>query len=188
MQHLSLIHIFKKETSETVQLGSFTTVVDATSCDIYMSSFGEFYENQIDTASCIVLSRTDEMTDEEIHDVVAMLRSHNDSATIITTPWDKLTGVQMQEAIEQTQTLALELAALQHEEAHHHHHHDHDHEHDHAHEHHHDHDHEDHNEECGCHHDHDHDHNDDCGCHHPHDHDEHDHDEDCCHHPHHRCV
>ena len=177
-----VIAAVKKETSETVQLGSFTTVVDATSCDIYMSSFGEFYENQIDTASCIVLSRTDEMTDEEIRDVVAMLRSHNDSATIITTPWDKLTGVQMQEAIEQTQTLALELAALQHEEAHHHHHH---HEHEHAHEHHHDHDHEDHNEACGCHHDHDHDHDDDCGCHHPHDHDEHDHDGDCCHHPHH---
>ena len=151
-----VIAAVKKETSETVQLGSFTTVVDATSCDIYMSSFGEFYENQIDTASCIVLSRTDEMTDEEIHDVVAMLRSHNDSATIITTPWDKLTGVQMQEAIEQTQTLARELAALQHEEAHHHHHHDHDHEHEH--EHHHDHDHKDHNEECGCHHHHHHGH------------------------------
>ena len=150
-----VIAAVKKETSETVQLGSFTTVVDATSCDIYMSSFGEFYENQIDTASCIVLSRTDEMTDEEIHDVVAMLRSHNDSATIITTPWDKLTGVQMQEAIEQTQTLALELAALQHEEAHHHHHH---HEHEHAHEHHHDHDHEEHDDDCGCHHHHHHGH------------------------------
>ena len=162
-----VIAAVKKETSETVQLGSFTTVVDATSCDIYMSSFGEFYENQIDTASCIVLSRTDEMTDEEIHDVVAMLRSHNDSATIITTPWDKLTGVQMQEAIEQTQTLARELAALQHEAAHHHHHH---HDHDHAHEQHHDHEHEA--------------HDDDCGCHHPHDHDEHDHDEHEHHHHH----
>lgn len=168
----------KKVESDNVQLGSFTTVVDATSCDIYMESFGEFYVNQIDTASCIVLSRTDEMSDVEINDVVTMLRQHNEAATMITTPWNQLTGVQMQQAIEGTQTLAQELAHLhQHTQAHHH---EHDHECD--------------DPDCSCHehhhHDHEHHHNEQAHCCEHHEHEEdchHSHDENECthHHAHH---
>ena len=181
-----VIAAVKKVESEEVRLGSFTTVVDATSCDIYLQSFGEFYENQIDTASCIVLSRTDELCDEEVEAVVALIRQHNDAATMITTPWEQLDGRQMQEAIEGTQTLANELAHLHEHTQHHHHHHDHD-------EHHHDDDECD-DSDCGCHEHHHHHHDDDecddpdCGCHehhHHHDDDECD-DPDCgCHERHH---
>lgn len=162
-----VIAAVQKETSDTVQLGSFTTVVDATSCDIYMESFGEFYENQVDTASCIVLSRTDELSETEIRDVVKMLREHNGAATIITTPWSCLTGAQMQQAIEQTQTMAQELAQMQAEAAQcHHEHHEH---------------HEHHDDDCSAHHEHHaHIHEDgeecddpNCGCHHHHHHGHH---------------
>ena len=183
----------KRVESDNVQLGSFTTVVDATSCDIYLSSFGEFYENQIDTASCIVLSRTDELSDEEIEDVVALIRQHNAAAPMITTAWDQLTGIQMKEAIEGTQTLAQELAHLQEHTHHHHHHHDDEdcccHEH---HEHHHHHDHEECDDPDCCCHDHHHDHHHDhcheeehcCDHHEHHEHCHHGHDEEECHHHH----
>ena len=180
-----VIAAVKKSESDTVKLGSFTTVVDATSCDIYLENFGEFYLNQIVTASCLVLSRTDEMSDEEVADVVAMLRQHNPNATMITTPWDQLTGEQMLQAIEQTQTLAQELAQMQHD-AHEHHHEHHHHEH-HHHEHCHEHDHDGHCHD-EHHHEHCHEHDHDGHCHDEHHHEHcHEHDHDCHdeHHHHH---
>ena len=140
-------------------LNGFTTVADATKVKMYMKNFGEFYNNQIEHASTIILSRTQGMSEEKLAAAVAMLREHNDKATIISTPWDQLTGEQILAAMEQKSTLQAELAqlaaetadrdALEHEHEHHHHH-DHDHDED-------EHDHEDH-DECCCGHDHDHEH------------------------------
>ena len=161
-------------------LNGFTTVADATKVKMYMKNFGEFYNNQIEHASTIILSRTQGMSEEKLAAAVAMLREHNDKATIISTPWDQLTGEQILAAMEQKSTLQAELAqlaaetadrdALEHEHEHHHHH-DHDHDHDED-----EHDHE-HHDECCCAHDHDHEHE-----HHHHDHDEHEEHE---HHEHH---
>lgn len=164
-------------------LGGFTTVADATKVKMYMKNFGEFYNNQIEHASTIILSRTGGMDDAKLQAAVALIREHNDKATLITTPWDQLSGKQILEAMEQKSTLEAELAALAAEAAeedeheHHHHHHedgeecccghDHGHHHDHdEHEHHHEHDHDEHE------HHHDHDEHDHCGCH---DHDHHHH-------------
>ncbi len=186
----------EKVVSDTVALGNLVTVADAGKCKMYMKNFGEFYNNQVETAGTIVLSRTQTVAPEKRSAAVALLREKNPNAVIVTTPWDQLTGQQILEAMEQGNTLLRELVA-QHdedEEEHHccHHDHDHDHEdgcchhhHDHDHDHedgccHHDHDH-DHEDGC-CHHDHDHDHEDGC-CHHHHDHD-HDHEDGCCHHDH----
>ncbi len=170
-------------------LGGFTTVADATKVKMYMKNFGEFYNNQIEHASTIILSRTQGMDDAKLQAAVALIREHNQNATLITTPWDQLTGDQILQAMEQKSTLEAELKALaaeaEEEEHHHHHHHDDEdecccHDHDHEHEHHHDHD--DHEHE----HHHDHD-EDECCCHdhdHEHEHEHHhDHDEDgcCCH-------
>ena len=109
--------------SEDVRLGSFTTVADANKVKLYMKNFGEFYNNQIETASCIVLSRTDAISQDKLEKALALLREKNEKATIVTTPWDQLTGKQLRGAMEQTQTLAQELAALE-ADAHHHHHHE----------------------------------------------------------------
>ena len=198
-----VIGAVRKVTSDDVQLGNFVTVADATKCKMYMKNFGEFYNNQIETANTIILSRTDGMKEEKLDQCVAMIREHNKDAVIVTTPWDELTGEQLMEAMEQRSTIAIELAKLE-EEAHHHHH---------------DHDDEDDDEcddpECSCHHHHDdddedehehHHHDDDeehdccCGHHHDEDYDEdehehhhhhhHDDDEECddpkcsCHHHH----
>ena len=175
--------------SEDVQLGCFITVADAKKVKLYMKNFGEFYNNQIETASCIVLSRTDSITQDKLDAAVALLREHNPRATIVTTPWDQLTGAQLLSAMEQTHTLARELSELEaathyehhhhdheDEETHEHHHHHHDHEDEEAHEHHHHpHDHEDAEaHEHHHHHDHDHEHHHDHGHHHHH----HDHDAD----------
>ncbi len=182
-----VIAAVNKVTNDQVTLGYTVAVVDAGKVKVYMKNFGEFYNNQIETASTIILSRTDAIPEEKLHTAVAMLREHNAEATIVTTPWGELTGQQLLEAMEGKASVAAELARMVHE---HEHHHDHDHEdgehccrhHDHDHEdgehccHHHDHDHDD--EHC-CHH-HDHDHDDEHCCHH-HDHD-HDDDEHCCHH------
>ena len=195
---------------EDVTLNSFTTVADANKCKMYMKNFGEFYNDQIEHANSIILSRTDGIKPEKLEACVALLREHNQNATIITTPWDQLTGAQILETMEHKNTLEEELKLLAEETEHEHHHHDHD-EHDehctcgchdhhddddeHEHHHHHDHDHEEHDEHCTCgchdhdhdheHHHHDHDEHDEhctCGCHdHDHDHDEHDHE----HHHHH---
>ena len=195
---------------EDVTLNSFTTVADANKCKMYMKNFGEFYNDQIEHANSIILSRTDGIKPEKLEACVALLREHNRNATIITTPWDQLTGAQILETMEHKNTLEEELKLLAEETEHEHHHHHHDHDehctcgcHDHhddddEHEHHH-HDHEEHDEHCTCgchdhhdddedeheHHHHDHDEHDEhctCGCHDHHDDDdEHDHE----HHHHH---
>ena len=177
-------------------LNGFTTVADAGKVKMYMKNFGEFYNNQIEHASTIILSRTQGVKEDKLEAAVALLREHNAQASIITTPWDQLTGKQILAAMEQKSTLQAELEALAAEAEHEHHHHDHedgeccchDHDHDHEHEHHH-HDHED--GECCCHdHDHDHeheyhhhDHEDGECCCHDHDHD-HEHENEHHHHDH----
>ena len=139
-----------------LDLNSFVTVADATKCKMYMKNFGEFYNNQVESANTIILSRTQGMKEEKLAQAVSMIQEKNAKAKIITTPWDELTGEQILAVMEQGHSLAEELMeeAMKlhedHEHEHHHHHHDHD-------EHHHDHD--EHGEECtcGCH-DHDHHH------------------------------
>ena len=176
-----VIGAVNKVTGEEVTLGYTVAVVDAGKVKVYMKNFGEFYNNQVETASTIILSRTDAIPQAKLDTAVEMLREHNAEATIITTPWNQLTGEQLLGAMEGKATLAAELAKLQAEEEHHHHHH-----HDH------DehctcgcHDHEEHDHECGCGHDHhEHHHNHECGC--GHDHHEHHHDHECgCGHDHH---
>ena len=150
-----------------VELAGFVTVADASKCRLYMKNFGEFYNNQIEHASTIILSRTQGVKEDKLEAAVALLREHNAQASIITTPWDQLTGKQILAAMEQKSTLQAELEALAAEAEHEHHHHDHedgeccchDHDHDHEHEHHH-HDHEDGECSCGHHHDHHHHHAD----------------------------
>ena len=172
-----------------IALNAFVTVADATKCKIYMKNFGEFYNNQIEHAATIVLSRTGGMKEEKLLAAVALLREHNANAPIITTPWEELDGKQILEAMENKDSLKEELARLaaeqaEHDEAHHHHHHDHDHEHEHEeHEHPHDHDHEEHEHEHEHHHDHDHDHEHEEHDHH--EHEEHDHDHESHGHIHH---
>ena len=142
---------------EDVKLNGFTTVVDAKKAKIYMKNFGEFYNNQVEHASSIILSHTKGMDEEKLEKVVKLLREHNDHAVIITTDWDALDGKQILAAMERRDTIEEALHLLEEE-----------HEHDHEHEHHHDHDHEHH-------HDHDHDHDDHCCCGHDHDHEGHHH-------------
>lgn len=168
-----------------VALNSSVTVVDVKKCKMYMKNFGEFFNNQIEYAGNIVLSRTDIAEPEKIEAAVALIREHNQTASVITTPLSQLTGAQLLEIIEKPDTMMEELMAqVKEEHEHHHHHHDHDHEedgHHHGHDHgednhHHGHDHgEDehhHDHEEGEHHHHHHDGECDCGCH---DHDHHHH-------------
>ena len=180
-----------------IQLNSYTTVVDAKKCKMYMRNFGEFFDNQVQYAGAIIMSRTDIVDEKKAMESMELLRSINEKAAIITTPIEKLDGKKILEVMEHPVSLADELLKEEHE---HHHHHDHDEEcgcgHDHEH-HHHDHDeecdcghdhehhHHDHDEECGCGHDHDHehhhhDHDDECICGHDHDHEHHHHDHDEC--------
>ena len=155
-----------------LHLNSFVTVVDATKARIYMKNFGEFFNNQVEHASAILLSRTQKMDQDKLDAAVRLLREKNSKAAILTTPWDQLTGAQIISAMEGGHSLAEELMAEiarthSEEDGHeHHHHHDHDHEH----EHHHDHEHEHHHD-----HDHDHDEHD-----HEHGHEHHHHDGDSC--------
>ena len=184
-------------------INALCTVVDAGKCKMYMRNFGEFFNNQVESAGCIILSRTAGIKEEKLAECVALLRGKNPGAVIITTPWDELSGAQILDAMEKRDTLtaALESIEREHEEdedEHEHHHH-----HDHEHHHHFD---ENGNCSCGCHHDDDedddghehehhhhdhdeHDHEHECGHdheHHHHDHDEHDHDHGCgCGHHHH---
>ena len=172
-----------------VHLNSAVAVVDAKKCKTYLKNFGEFFENQIEHAGTIILSRTGEMSEEKINQCIGLIRQHNEKAAIITTPWDELDGKKIMEAIEGAKDLEAELLkAVMEEHEHEHHHHDHDgecchHDHDHEeHEHHHDHDHEEHEH----HHDHDHEEHEH---HHDHDHEEHEHHHDhdghcCCGHDH----
>ena len=173
-----VIGAVNKVTTDDVTLGYTVAVVDAGKVKVYMKNFGEFYNNQVETASTIILSRTDSIPQAKLDTAVELLREHNETATIITTPWASLTGEQLLHAMEGKSTLAAELAKLQQEHEHHHHH-DHDehcccgHHEEHEHHHHHDHD-----EHCCCghheeheyHHHHDHDEHCTCGCH---DHDHH---------------
>ncbi|MBM6990415.1 GTP-binding protein [Mobilibacterium timonense] len=174
--------------NDRIQLNGFTTVVDAKKCKMYMKNFGEFYENQVENASSIILSHVQGMSQEKLDQVVALLREHNEDANIVTTDWDELDGKQILHIMEEKKTLSAELDRLreeayaeQAEHEHEHHHHDHD-EHDHdEHEHHHDHDEHEHH-----HHDHDdHDHDHDEHEHHHHDHDDHEHHHHHDHHGHH---
>lgn len=163
-----------------IEISGKITVVDGKKAKLYLKNFGEFFEDQVEHASTIVVSRTQMMTDEKVEECVHMLREKNANATIISTPWDALNKDAILRALEH-ETEVEKLLEDVHE---HHHHHDHDcgcgHHHDHDH-HHHDHD-------CGCGHDHDrehHHHDHDCGCGHDHDHEHHHHDHDCgCGHDH----
>ena len=188
--------------AENVFLNGFTTVADVKKCKMYMKNFGEFFNDQIENAGCIVLSHTQSVSEEKINETVALLRQHNATATVVTTPWDELDGAQLLEAMERRDTIEEELARLTKATEHHHHHH-----------HHHDHDGECDDPDCCCHHHHGdedehehhhHHHHDgdecddpDCCCHHHHDEDGHEHhhhhhhdgdecdDPDCCCHHHH---
>ena len=170
--------------TEDMKLNSFVTVADATKVKVYMKNFGEFYNNQIEAAGTIILSRTQKMSQEKLEAAVAMLREKNADAAILTTPWDQLDGKTILAAIEKVsladellEKMCAEHAADEAEHEHAHHHHDHEHAHE-EHEHHHDHDHHDHEE-----HDHHHDHDEHA---HHHDHDHECDDPNCsCHHHHH---
>ncbi len=174
-----VINAVKNIDAHDVELDGFTTVVDAKKCKMYQKNFGEFFNNQITYASCIILSHTAGLSQEKLNEAVSLIRQFNSSAPVVTTDWDELTGEQIVNAMTQKNTLDNELKELL-EHEHHEHccHHDHNHE---EHEHccHHDHNHEEH-EHC-CHHDHDHEEHEHC-CHHDHDHEEHEH---CCHHDNH---
>ena len=138
-----VIGAVNKVTNDEVTLGYTVAVADAGKVKVYMKNFGEFYNNQIETASTIILSRTDSIPQTKLDAAVALLREHNSEATIVTTPWGDLTGEQLISAMEGQATLAAELAKLQQEHEHHHHHehdenctcgcHDHDHDHHHHH-------------------------------------------------------
>ncbi len=153
---------------DDVQLGSCVTVADATKCKIYLKNFGEFYENQIEAASTIVLSRTANIAEDKLENAIRLIREHNKDAQIITTPWHELSGEKILQAMQQQNTLSNALTQMLAEEDHHKHHHHHE-------------------EDCDCphchdeherHHEHHHHHDEDCDC--PHCHDEHEH-----HHGHH---
>ena len=186
--------------AKDVLLNGFTTVADVKKCKMYMKNFGEFFNDQIENAGCIVLSHTQSANEEKIAETVALLREKNPTATIVTTPWDVLDGAQLLAAMERRDTIEEELARLaadvhhHHEECddpdchchEHHHHHNEDEEH-HEHEHHH-HEHECDDPDCDCHHHHEHECDDpECECHH-HEHHEHHHEHECddpnceCHH------
>ncbi len=192
--------------SDEVLLNGFTTVADVKKCKMYIKNFGEFFNDQIENAGCIVLSHTQSANDEKIAETVALLREKNPTATIVTTPWDVLDGAQLLAAMERRDTIEEELARLAADVHHHHHHedecddpdchchHHHDDEECH-HEHHHHHEHECDDPECECHHHEHHHHHDeecdepDCECHHHHEeHEHHHHDHECddphcdCHH------
>ena len=145
-----------------MKLNSFVTVADATKVKVYMKNFGEFYNNQIESAGTIILSRTQKLTQEKLEAAVALLREKNPDAAILTTPWDALDGKVILSAMEKV-SLADELLAKMREEHEaeedgheHHHHHEHEHEHEHEHHHDHDHDHECDDPDCSCHHHHHH--------------------------------
>ena len=168
-----------KNIGDEVQINSTATVVDASKCKMYMKNYGEFYNNQIEYAGTVILSRTQNVSADKLDACLKMIREKNEEASIITTPWDDIQGKNIVEAMEKVNSLEKERFE---EHEHHHdgecgcgHHHDHDH-HDHEH---------DHDGECGCghhhdhdHHDHEHDHDGECGCGHHHDHDHHDHEHD----------
>ena len=176
--------------SDALQLNSFTTVVDANKCKMYMKNFGEFFNDQVEHANAIILSRTGEISQDKLDTDIALLREHNPNATLIVTPWSELTGAQILEAMEKRNTLEAELELLA-EEGRHEHHHDDDDDDEHEHHHHHHHDDDDDDEHDDEHeHEHHHHHDDDDDDEHEHHHHHHDGEEcgdpECeCHHHHH---
>ena len=155
-----VIGAVQKVTGAEVELGYTVAVADAGKVKVYMKNFGEFYNNQIETADTIILSRTDSIPQAKLDASVVLIREHNADATLITTPWGELTGEQLVAAMSGKKTLAEELAKLEEEHEHHHHH--------------------EHGEHCGCgHHHEEHEHGAHCGCGHHHEHDHH------CEHGHH---
>jgi G3E family GTPase len=152
--------------SDALQLNSFTAVVDANKCKMYMKNFGEFFNDQVEHANAIILSRTGEISGDKLDTDIALLREHNPNASLIVTPWSELTGAQILEAMEKRNTLEAELELLKEESRHEHHHHDDD---------------DDEHECCGHHHHDDDDEHECCGHHHHDDDDEHE----CCGHHHH---
>ena len=177
-----VIRAVKNAATDGAVLNGFTTVVDAGKCKMYMKNFGEFFNDQVENAGCIIVSHTDVAPAKKVEEAVALLRSHNATAVIVSTPWNQLTGAQLLEAMERRDTLEAELARLsadaeededddEDEHEHHHHHHDHDDEDD-----------DDEHGHCCCHH---HDGDEDEHEHHHHHDDEDDDDEHghcCCHH------
>ncbi len=176
-----VIRAVKNAATDGAVLNGFTTVVDAGKCKMYMKNFGEFFNDQVENAGCIIVSHTDVAPAKKVEEAVALLRSHNATAVIVSTPWNQLTGAQLLEAMERRDTLEAELARLSadaeededddEEHEHHHHHHDHDDEDD-----------DDEHGHCCCHH---HDGDEDEHEHHHHHDDENDDDEHghcCCHH------
>ena len=155
--------------SDALQLNSFTAVVDANKCKMYMKNFGEFFNDQVEHANAIILSRTGEISPDKLNTDIALLREHNPNASLIVTPWSELTGAQILEAMEKRNTLEAELELLREESRHEHHHHEDD---------------DDEHECCGHHHhDDDDEHDDECCCgHHHHDDDD---EHECCGHHHH---
>lgn len=173
--------------NDRIELNGFTTVVDAKKARVYMTNFGEFYQNQVEHASSIILSHTGSLSEQKLDKCIELLRRYNDHAAIVTTPWDQISGKAILETMEEKKTLSAELDKLReeayaHEAAHHHHDHEHEH-HDHEHEN----EHHEHEHAHGEHdHDHEHDHEDHAHAHgeHAHDHHDHDHDHDHDHHDH----
>ena len=153
--------------SDALQLNSFTAVVDANKCKMYMKNFGEFFNDQVEHANAIILSRTGEISGDKLDTDIALLREHNPNASLIVTPWSELTGAQILEAMEKRNTLEAELELLKEESRHEHHHHDDD---------------DDEHECCGHHHHDDDDEHECCGHHHHHDDDD---EHECCGHHHH---
>ncbi|MBR3933740.1 MAG: GTP-binding protein [Clostridia bacterium] len=200
-----VIKAVKNIEAKDAVLNAFTTVVDANKCKMYMKNFGEFFNDQIENASSIILSHTDSAKDEKTAKAIELIREHNKDAVIVATPWEQITGAEILAAMEKENTLEAEIEKLKEEhhhdrgehcDCHEHHHHD---EHCDCHEHHHDHgehcdchEHHHHDEHCDCH-EHHHDHGEHCDCHEHHHHDEHcdchehhHHDEHCdCHDHHH---
>ena len=177
------------------KINTYTAIVDAAKCKMYMKNFGEFFNDQIETANCIIFTHADVAGEEKLARAVELVRAHNAKATLVTTPWQQLTGAELLAAMEHSDTLDEQMDELKKEALERSHDHDDEDEHDHEHGHccHHDHDDDEHDHEHGhcCHHHHDHDDDDEhdhehghC-CHHDHDDDEHDHEHGHCHHHHH---
>ena len=191
--------------SDSAKINARAVVADVSKCRLYMKNFGEFYNNQIESATAVILSRTQNVSEEKLAAAIELIREHNKDAVIVTTPWDSLDGAKILEAMENGNSFAADLMKEEicPECGHPHHHHDGEcgcgHDHDHEHHHHdgecgcdHDHDHEHHHhdgDECDHDHDHDHEHHHhdgECGCGHDHDHEHHHHDGECgCGHDHH---
>ncbi len=190
-----IIRAVQNVASEDVLLNGFTTVADVNKCKMYMRNFGEFFNDQIENAGCIVLSHTTGANEKKVAEAVALIKEHNPTAVIVTTPWEQLDGAQLLSAMERRDTIEEELARLARSAEHHHHHHGEcdDPECECHHEHHHHHHGECDDPECECHHEHHHHHHGECDdpeceCHHEHHHHHNDggYDPECeCHHEHH---